>query len=101
MLKGILEGCILEIISREEIYGYEITKRLNNLGFSGVVDGTVYTILLRFQKNNLVNVRKISSKVGPHRKVFSLNDNGKRELKEFWNKWDFIKDKITKLREES
>ena len=100
MLKGILEGCILEIISREEIYGYEITKRLNNLGFSGVVDGTVYTILLRFQKNNLVNVRKISSKVGPHPKVFSLNENGKRELREFWNKWDFIKDKITKLREE-
>ena len=41
MLKGVLEGCILEIISHEEIYGYEITRRLNALGFSDVVDGTV------------------------------------------------------------
>ena len=31
MLKGILEGCILEIINREETYGYEITRRLNSL----------------------------------------------------------------------
>ena len=56
MLKGILEGCILEIISRKETYGYEITRRLNSLGFSDVVDGTVYTILVRLEKNNLVTI---------------------------------------------
>ena len=39
MLKGILEGCILEIISKEETYGYVITKKLNALGFNDVVDG--------------------------------------------------------------
>lgn len=57
MLKGVLEGCILEIISHEEIYGYEITRRLNALGFSDVVDGTVYTILLRLVYSDL---RKIN-----------------------------------------
>jgi DNA-binding PadR family transcriptional regulator len=51
MLKGVLEGCVLEIIGRGAAYGYEITRRLNALGFTDVVDGTVYTILLRFQKN--------------------------------------------------
>ena len=36
MLKGVLEGCVLEIISRQETYGYEITRQLNDLGFSDV-----------------------------------------------------------------
>ncbi|MED1474943.1 PadR family transcriptional regulator, partial [Bacillus pseudomycoides] len=40
MLKGSLEGCVLEIISRHETYGYEITRRLNELGFTEVVEGT-------------------------------------------------------------
>ena len=34
MLKGVLEGCVLEIINRGETYGYEITRRLNALGFT-------------------------------------------------------------------
>lgn len=58
MLKGILEGCVLEIISREDTYGYEITRQLNALGFEDVVEGTVYTILIRLEKNNLVNMQK-------------------------------------------
>ncbi len=49
MLKGTLEGCVLEIIDSEETYGYAITRRLNELGFADVVEGTVYTILLRLE----------------------------------------------------
>ena len=49
---------MLEIISRGETYGYEITRRLNALGFSEVVDGTVYTILVRLEKNKLVTTEK-------------------------------------------
>lgn len=99
MLKGVLEGCVLEIISHEETYGYEITKRLNELGFSDVVDGTVYTILVRLEKNNLVKITKRKSDIGPPRKFFTLNDNGHEELKKFWNKWDFISTKINQLKE--
>ena len=40
MLKGTLEGCVLEIIGSEETYGYAITRRLNEFGFAGVVDFT-------------------------------------------------------------
>ncbi|MEG0586039.1 MAG: helix-turn-helix transcriptional regulator, partial [Christensenellaceae bacterium] len=50
MLKGVLEGFILEIIGREQTYGYEITRKLNALGFNDVVEGTVYTILVRLEK---------------------------------------------------
>lgn len=99
MLKGVLEGCILEIISDEETYGYEITKRLNELGFTDVVDGTVYTILVRLEKNKLVESTKRPSDMGPPRKFFTLNDAGREELKKFWAKWEFISMKINHLKE--
>ena len=86
MLKGILEGCVLEIISREDTYGYEITRQLNALGFEDVVEGTVYTILIRLEKNNLVNMQKKKSELGPPKKLYSLNEAGREELKLFWRK---------------
>src|SRR5687768_12507567 len=99
LLKGILEGCILEIIYREEkTYGYEIVKKLNALGFADIVEGTVYTILLRLEKNKLVDIQKKSSEIGPPRKFYSLNEAGQKELSIFWSKWDFISSKINELR---
>jgi DNA-binding PadR family transcriptional regulator len=98
MLKGSLEGCVMEIISRDETYGYEITRQLNELGFSEVVEGTVYTILLRLEKNQLVEVEKRPSDMGPPRKFYSLNAAGRKELEEFWRKWEFVSSKIDQLK---
>ncbi|MFH2114829.1 MAG: PadR family transcriptional regulator [Spirochaetota bacterium] len=99
LLKGVLEGCVLEIISRRETYGYEITRSLNALGFTEVVDGTVYTILIRLEKNDLVQVTKKPSDMGPPRKFFTLNHAGQEELQKFWKKWDFVASKINELKE--
>ena len=101
MFKGILEGCVLEIISREETYGYEITKKLNALGFEDVVEGTVYTILLRLEKNKLVDKEKKPSEIGPPRKFYTLNNAGQRELLLFWDRWSFVSLKINRLKENS
>ncbi len=98
MLKGSLEGCVLEIISRKETYGYEITRRLNELGFTEVVEGTVYTILVRLEKKKLVNIEKKPSDMGPPRKFYSLNEAGRQELELFWKKWDFVSSKIGVLK---
>ena len=99
MLKGVLEGCVLEIISRKETYGYEITRRLNALGFTDVVDGTVYTILVRLEKSKLVEVTRKPSDMGPPRKFFTLNDARCEELRRFWAKWEFVAAKISELKE--
>jgi DNA-binding PadR family transcriptional regulator len=98
MLKGVLEGCVLEIISREETYGYEITRKLNALGFADVVDGTVYTILVRLEKNKLVEITKRSSDMGPPRKFYTLNAAGHKELARFWEKWEFLSSRINQLK---
>lgn len=99
MLKGVLEGCVLEIISRDETYGYEITRRLNALGFTDVVEGTVYTILVRLEKNKLVDIEKKPSDMGPPRKFYKLNVSGREELNMFWKKWEFISSKMNELKE--
>lgn len=100
MLKGILEGVILEVISRGETYGYEITKTLQDLGFDEIVEGTVYTILIRLEKKELVNIVKRKSEIGPMRKFYSLNEAGKKELAYFWEKWGFITERLTRLKEQ-
>jgi PadR family transcriptional regulator, regulatory protein PadR len=99
MLKGTLEGCVLEIIDTEETYGYAITRRLNELGFRDVIEGTVYTILLRLEKKGWVDVSKRPSEQGPARKFYTLNDAGRRELAAFWAKWEYISARITELKE--
>ncbi|MEV6968029.1 PadR family transcriptional regulator [Hamadaea sp. NPDC051192] len=99
MLKGTLEGCVLHIVGNEETYGYAITRRLNELGFADVVEGTVYTILLRLERNGLVDVTKRPSEVGPPRKFYTLNDAGRQELARFWAKWHYVSSRIDSLRE--
>lgn len=99
MLKGILEGCVLEIISREQTYGYEITRKLNALGFTDVVEGTVYTILLRLEKNGFTCIEKKPSELGPPRKFYTLNDTGEKQRQQFWMNWAFISSKLAELKE--
>ena len=101
MLKGVLEGCVLEIISRGETYGYEIASSLRTLGFADVVEGTVYTILLRLEKKQLVQIQTKPSTMGPPRKFYSLNASGRVELVTFWEKWNFVSIKINQLREKA
>jgi PadR family transcriptional regulator, regulatory protein PadR len=98
MLKGVLEGCVLEIISRGETYGYEITQQLRELGFADVVEGTVYTITMRLEKNDLVDIEKKPSTKGPPRKFYTLNAAGQEQLGIFWRKWDFVSSKINELK---
>ena len=98
MLKGVLEGSILEIIGRGGTYGYEITYKLRQLGFEDVVEGTVYTILSRLEANGLVSIEKKASEVGPPRKFYSLTDSGFKALYQFWAKWDFVSTKMNELR---
>lgn len=98
MLKGILEGIILEIIDQHETYGYEITNDLQAMGFDGIVEGTVYTVLLRLEKKQLVTITRKKSQLGPMRKFYSLNAAGQEELAAFWQRWQFIDKQLTNLK---
>jgi PadR family transcriptional regulator PadR len=98
MLKGILEGILLAIISERPAYGYEITAELRDRGFSDIVEGTVYAVLLRIEQRGLVDVEKVPSEKGPPRKVYTLNAQGRASLAEFWGNWGFLADRLEQLR---
>jgi PadR family transcriptional regulator PadR len=97
MLKGTLEGIVLAILSVRPAYGYEITARLREQGFSDIAEGTVYALLVRFQKRRLVDVETIPSEKGPPRKVYSLNAQGREYLEEFWSTWRFLAEQLDQL----
>lgn len=97
MLKGTLEGIILAILSVQPAYGYEITARLREQGFSDIAEGTVYALLVRNEQKGLVDVEKIPSQMGPPRKVYSLNARGQDYLEEFWRTWSFLAERLEQL----
>ena len=98
MLKGILEGIVLAILSGRPAYGYEITAWLRDKGFSDIAEGTVYALLIRIEQRGLVDVEKVASEKGPPRKVYSLNAHGHTQLDEFWGTWSFLTEQLEQLR---
>ena len=99
MLKGTLEGIVLAILSGRPAYGYEITARLREQGFSDIAEGTVYALLVRFELKGFVDVEKTPSEKGPPRKVYSLNGRGQEYLEEFWRTWSFLAEQLEQLHE--
>ena len=99
MLKGTLEGIVLALLAVQPAYGYEITARLREQGFSDIVEGTVYALLIRIEQRGLVDVAKVPSEKGPPRKVYTLNTQGRNELDEFWRTWSFLAGRIERLQE--
>lgn len=99
ILKGTLEGIVLAILSELPAYGYEITARLREMGFSEIAEGTVYALLIRVEQKGLVDVQKVPSEKGPPRKVYSINPQGLAHLDEFWRTWSFLAERLEELHE--
>ncbi len=99
LLKGVLEGAVLQILSRGSNHGYEIVKALNQVGFTSVSEGTVYPILLRLEKKGLVEVDRVRSELGPPRKIYTLNADGRTALETFWLRWDFVASRLHSIKE--
>lgn len=97
MLKGTLEGIVLATLAVQPAYGYEITARLREQGFSDIVEGTVYALLIRVEQRGLVDVEKVPSEKGPPRKVYALNALGGEYLDEFWKSWGFLAERIEQI----
>ncbi|MFZ7132415.1 MAG: PadR family transcriptional regulator [Eubacteriales bacterium] len=97
MLKGMLEGCILEIICKHETYAYEISKLLEKYGFGTISEGTIYPIILRLQKSELVKATLRDSNSGPKRKYYHLTEKGKINLNKFKNNWNELEYAINQL----
>ena len=84
--KGILEYCILSIISTSEVYATDIIGQLKDARLI-VVEGTLYPLLTRLKNDGLLNYQWVESKSGPPRKYFTLTPTGEQFLQELQKTW--------------
>jgi PadR family transcriptional regulator PadR len=87
MRKGVLEFCILHIISRGEVYASDMLEELT-LAKIVVVEGTLYPLLTRLKNSGLLDYKWVESSSGPPRKYYILTEEGKAFLtvmEETWN----------------
>ncbi|MBU3210298.1 PadR family transcriptional regulator [Clostridium algidicarnis] len=97
LMRGTIEGCILQIINIKTTYGYEIIEQLQQYGFKEIKEGTIYPLLLRLEKKNLINSEFRPSPLGPSRKYYSLTKDGILTLKEFCKNWNEISQSVNTI----
>tara|TARA_B100000809_G_C15112006_1_gene520966 strand:+ start:85 stop:417 length:333 start_codon:yes stop_codon:yes gene_type:complete len=94
--KGLLEFCILQIISRNEVYTSDIIEELKNSKII-VVEGTVYPLLNRLKTSVYIKYEWKESKQGPPRKYYSITESGINYIKELIVSWNEINSSVKKL----
>ena len=97
MRKGILEYCILAILSRGDSYAPRIIAELKAAEMI-VVEGTLYPILTRQKNSGLLTYRWEESPQGPPRKYYTLTDKGRDYLKTLDEAWDELVGQIRIIR---
>ncbi len=86
MKKGVLEFCILSVLSNGDLYPSEIIEKMKEAKLI-VVEGTLYPLLMRLKNDDLLSYRWEESLTGPPRKYYKLTPLGKQYLKELKATW--------------
>lgn len=93
MRKGVLEYCILSVLSVGDAYVSDIIYSLKKAKLI-VVEGTLYPLLTRLKNDGLLEYRWEESKSGPPRKYYILTKDGKKFLKELNITWKELVDAV-------
>ena len=95
--KGLVELCVMAALEDGEAYGYEILQRLGDAGNLAVTESTVYPILVRLAKDDLVEVRVAPSPSGPPRRYYRLTDAGRGRLADMRRYWHTLVESVNEL----
>jgi PadR family transcriptional regulator PadR len=87
LLKGVLSLLLLHLLAERESYGYEVVQRLQELGLSGIAEGSVYPALARLEREGRVESRLVASRSGPARKYYQPTSSGRRALQDGTTSW--------------
>lgn len=97
MRKGILEYCILEILSKRQAYAPDIIEEMRKARML-VVEGTLYPLLTRLKNAGLLSYSWEESQQGPPRKYYVLTSDGKNALLDLAASWDEIDAAVQRIR---
>jgi len=93
--KGVLELCVLTLLSRADAYGYEIASRL--MADVGMGEGTIYPLMRRMQDDGLVSTYLVEASGGPPRKYYRLTETGRKTLTAQRDEWKSFMGAVEKM----
>ena len=96
MRKGVLEYCILGILSKGDAYASDIIARLKGAELI-VVEGTLYPLLTRLKNAELLEYRREESHAGPPRKYYRLSAQGRAFQLELKGTWENLNSAVEQL----
>jgi PadR family transcriptional regulator PadR len=95
--RGLLELCILNLVSRESMYAYQIVKRLTSVPGLVTTPGTLYPLLSRLRREGLLAGTLVESRLGPARRMYGLTAAGRRHMQEINEAWSDIARAVGKI----
>ena len=93
--KGVLEMCVLVLLSRGDNYAYDIASRMAEA--VGMGEGTIYPLMRRMQNDGLVTTYLKESGSGPPRKYYKLTKSGSQVLKAQISEWQAFESSVRKF----
>jgi len=99
MRKGVLEYCILLVLSVSSCYASDIIRQLKEVKVI-VVEGTLYPLLTRLKNSGFLSYRWEESQLGPPRKYYMITEAGRDYLKELDNEWSSLVESVNLIRKD-
>lgn len=91
---GLLDACVLSVLSKEDTYGYNLTQTIKNI--INISESTLYPVLRRLQKENYL-ITYDQSYQGRNRRYYQITDLGKEKLQDYRNEWFAYKEKVDNI----
>lgn len=83
--KGVMEIIVLSMLRKKDFYGYELVSEISK--YIEMSEGTIYPLLNRFKKDDLVDTYLVESHNGPPRKYYRITEAGHTEYDESVREW--------------
>ncbi|WP_420082601.1 PadR family transcriptional regulator (plasmid) [Streptomyces sp. JL4002] len=95
-LRGVLDMCLLALMAKAPVYGYEMTVQFSKAGLD-VADGSIYPALARLRKRQLVEVERRTGEGGPARTYYRPSEAGLQLLQSWSLDWKEFTSSISSI----
>lgn len=95
--RGVVEYCVLSLLADEELYGFDLVRRLADVDGMVISEGTIYPLLSRLRRQGWVTTRWVESESGPPRRYYGLTQDGQHALQDFAVEWQRFRDAVDHL----
>ena len=95
--RGVLEYCVLSLLAEDEVYGFDLVRRLAEVDGMVTSEGTIYPLLSRLRREGWVSTTWVESESGPPRRYYAITESGRTSLASFTDEWQRFRDAVDQL----